>query len=285
MYSIVMIAAMSAGADTPTPMAPPPTAVVTPGASVVTGYTGSCFGSCYGSCYGSSFASCHGGCHGSCHGGGFLGLRGRFSCHGGGHSCSGYSCFGSCHGSCRGSCYGSCFGSYAGSCYGCYGMSYGSSWGPPVGMLPYTLHGYHSGAAQVWSPGEPIILGNLTNPQSVYGRTYYPNLPPMMTVPVAPMAKPTSDGQPNGANLRFNVPADAKLYVDGKLAPGSGPERAFYTPALERGKEYYYEVYTERMVDGKLVTTDKKKVIVETGTTITVEFEELTGAKTEIVRK
>jgi uncharacterized protein (TIGR03000 family) len=282
MYSIVMLAAMSAGADTPTPMAPPPTAVVTPGTPVIGGCTGSCFGSHYSSCHGSCYGSCYGSCHGSgrasCHGGGFLGLRGRHSCHGGGHSCSGYTCFGSCHGSCHGSCYGSCFGSYAGSCYGCYGMSYGSTWGPPVGMLPYTLHGYNSGGA--------VIIGDLANPQAVYGKTYYPNQPPTMTIPVAPMAKPTSsDGQPNGANLRFNVPEDAKLYVDGKLTPGSGPERAFYTPSLESGREYYYEVYTERMVDGKLVATDKKKVIVEAGKTITVEFEELTGAKTEIVRK
>jgi uncharacterized protein (TIGR03000 family) len=148
-------------------------------------------------------------------------------------------------------------------------------------MLPYTLHGYNTATPQqVWGASPPVVLWNLTNTGAGKGD---PNKPPVMTVPVAPMTKPGSDAPP-GANLKFNVPSDAKLYVDGRLAPGTGTERAFYTPSLERGKEYYYEVYTERMVDGQLVTTTKKKVIVESGKAITVEFEELTSAES-IVRK
>jgi uncharacterized protein (TIGR03000 family) len=239
MYSIVMLTAMSAGADvTPPPVAVPGVAYAPVGFGGYGGCSGIAMGGCtgYGSCYG----SCHGGggrLFGK-HKGGFLGGRGG-SCHGcSGYSCSGYSCFGSCYGSCYGS---------------------GSSWGPPVMMPPYTLHGY----------GDPY---------AVYGRTYYPNQPPVMTVPVAPMAKPSgSDTNPMGANLRIKLPADAKLFVDGKPAPGTGPERAFYTPPLEAGKKFFYDLKAELVVNGKTVT-EEKKVIVEAGANITEEFTKLTAA-------
>jgi uncharacterized protein (TIGR03000 family) len=144
-------------------------------------------------------------------------------------------------------------------------------------MLPYTLHGYNSGAATVWGPGYPVVLGNLTNPHAVYGNVYHPNQPPVMTVPVAPMTKPAgSDDKPMGANLKFTVPADTKLYVDGKLAPGSGTERAFYTPPLEAGKKFFYDVKAELVVDGKTVV-EEKKVIVEAGAKITESFSKLTA--------
>ncbi len=134
-------------------------------------------------------------------------------------------------------------------------------------------------------PGYTLYGTDLTDPHAVYGRVHYPgvnmnpNPPPVMTIPVAPTPKPSSDGSSMSANLKFNVPADAKLYVDGQLAPGNGTERAFYTPTLEPRKEYFYEVYAERTVDGKLVATNKKKVVVESGKSITIEFEELTSAK------
>ena len=265
MYSIVMLAAMSAGADV-TPTAPAPRAVAgVPVASVaVGGCNGVVMSGCYGSCYGSSYGSCHGG---GFRRGGFLGHKS--SCHGcAGYSCSGYNCFSSGY---------ACAGC-AGSGYGGQAISYGSSWGPPVGMLPYTLHGYNSGAAQVYGPGFPVVLGNLTDPHAVYGTVYHPNRPPVMTIPVEPMKKPAgSDDKPTGANLKFKVPADTKLYVDGKLTPGSGTERAFYTPPLEAGKKFFYEVKAELVVDGKTVT-EEKKVIVEAGANLTESFAKLTAA-------
>jgi len=145
-------------------------------------------------------------------------------------------------------------------------------------MLPYTLHGYNSGSDVVYGPGFPVVLGNLTDPHAVYGNVYSPNRPPVMTIPVEPMKKPAgSDDKPTGANLKFKVPADTKLYVDGKLAPGSGTERAFYTPALEAGKKFFYEVKAELVVDGKTVV-EEKKVIVEAGANITETFEKLTAS-------
>lgn len=271
MYSIVMLTAMSAGADvTPAP------AVVAP---VATGCCGAapigCYGSCYGSCSGSYYRSS---CHGHVMRGGFLG--GRSSCHGcSGYSCSGYNCFSSGY-SCQGSCYGSYVSSY-GTCRGCSGtFSYGSSWGPPIGMPPYTLHGYNSGLAPVWGPGQPVVAGSLTDPHAVYGTIINPNQPPVMTIPVAPPApapKPSSDGSPMGANLKFELPATAKLFVDGKLVTEDGLARSFYTPPLTAGEKFFYDVKAELMVDGKPVA-EEKQVIVQAGANVVVTFPKLTAA-------
>ena len=256
MYSIVMLSALSAGADV-TPAAAP---AVMAAPAFATGCCGVVSTGCYGS-------SCHGSsCYGSsCHGGGFRRAGGflghKSSCHG----CSGYSCTGY-------SCFGSCYGCGAGS------MSYGSSWGPPVGMLPYTLHGYNSGVTPVYGPGYPVVGTNLADPLAVYGRVYHPNQPPVVTVPVAPMTKPVgSDGQPMGASLKFKVPADAKLYVDGRLAPGSGPERSFYTPPLAAGQKFFYEVKAELTVGGKTVV-EEKKVVVTAGANLFETFPTLVAA-------
>ncbi len=99
MYSVVLMAALAAGGQTP---------------------------NCHG-CHAS-----YGGCYGACYGN--YGLEGYgCNCCGNSYTCSG--CYGSCwgagYGSCWGSCYGSCWGnSYTcgGSCwgagYGCYGSYY-----------------------------------------------------------------------------------------------------------------------------------------------------------------
>lgn len=264
MYSIVMLTAMSAGAD----VTPPPAVVAAP-VAVGTGCCGAVPVGCYGS-------SCHGSsCHGHVMRGGFLGMRS--SCHGSGYSCSGYNCFTSGYGSCHGSCYGSYIASY-GSCHGCSGaFSYGSTWGPPIGMPPYTLHGYNTGLPG-YGPGAPVVVSGYSDPNAVWGATSYaPNRPPVMTIPVAPPAKPGSDGSPMGANLKFTVPADTKLFVDGKPVAGTGTERTFYTPPLAAGQKFFYDVKAELVVDGKTVT-DEKRVIVEAGANVTETFPKLVAA-------
>lgn len=282
MYSIVMLSAMSATADvTPAP-APAPAVAYAPVSYGCCGavlascsgsayYGSSCSGSAYygSSCYGSS---CHGGGHFGKRLGGFLG--GRSSCHGcSGYSCSGYNCFSSGYAYSPAG-YGSCYGSG----YGCAGAyNYGSSWGPPIGMPPYTLHGYNSGAA-AYGPGFPVVPGiSYTDPHAVYGSTYTPNQPPVVTVPAAPMPKPSSDASPMSANLKFSLPAEAKLFVDGKPAPGTGTERSFYTPPLAAGQKFFYDVKAEMTVDGKLVV-EEKKVIVEAGANLTETFPKLVAA-------
>jgi uncharacterized protein (TIGR03000 family) len=99
-----------------------------------------------------------------------------------------------------------------------------------------------------------------------------PGDPKMMETPVAPPPKPGM-----GANLKFRVPADAKLYVDGRLTTVGGTERAFTTPPLNAGQKFYYDVRAEMTVDGKLVV-EEKRVIVEAGGKVSESFQELIAA-------
>ena len=86
-----------------------------------------------------------------------------------------------------------------------------------------------------------------------------PNQPPAMVIPSTPK-KAGSDGSPMSANLKFVVPADAKLFVDGRAVPGTGTERLFYTPPLAAGK-YFYDVKAELVVDGKMMVEEKRVVV------------------------
>jgi uncharacterized protein (TIGR03000 family) len=80
-----------------------------------------------------------------------------------------------------------------------------------------------------------------------------------------------------GASLKFQVPADAKLYVDGQLTTPTGTERAFVTPALTPGQRYYYDVKAELTVGEKTVT-EEKRVIVQAGSNVVETFPKLTAA-------
>jgi uncharacterized protein (TIGR03000 family) len=113
MYSVVLMAALSAGGSAPD----------------CHGHCHSCGGG-YGGCYG-GYGGCYGGCYGG-YGGGYGGCYGGYGggyggCYGGYSYGSGYGCYGSysCHG-----CYG---------CYGCYGCSgYAPMYGTPVMTAPVT---------------------------------------------------------------------------------------------------------------------------------------------------
>jgi uncharacterized protein (TIGR03000 family) len=264
MYTLVLMTAMTPGADvTPAPVPVVPVPVATGCCGVPVGCTGcSGFMTSYGcgGCYGGA------GCHGMRHSRGH-GLFGhKRSCHGcSGYSCSGYNCFGS---SCMG--FGGCTG--FGGCVG-FGGGGVSSWGPPVGMPPYTLHGYNQGG--VWGPSPPVVYAD---PHAVYGRVT--NLTPATTVIPTETTKPMTPPTPpkgTGANIKFRLPADAKLYVDGKLTMLTGTERSFTTPALEAGQKFFYDVKAELMVDGKPVV-EEKRVIVEAGSDLVEAFPKLLAA-------
>ena len=81
--------------------------------------------------------------------------------------------------------------------------------------------------------------------------------------------KSKKDGM--GANLKFRVPAHAKLYVDGRLTTGGGTERVFPTPPLLSGEKFFYDVKAEIMVDGKPVI-EEKRVVLEAGMDLTESF-------------
>jgi len=265
MYSLVMLTAFATGADvTPSP-APAATAL-----PVTAGCCGVPVSGCYGSTTYGSCTGCFGSCHGSCHGGLFSGGHGLFSHK---HSCHG------------------CTGCAGYTCSGCYGGAMGSTWGPPIGMAPYTLHGYNQGG--MYGYGPPVI------PPYVYGTITNPNPPTMTTVPSIPVSpagnsdvkpgdtipkpmpdkKPSSDAKPTGtgASIKLRLPSDSKLYIDGRLIPVSGTERLFTTPALTPGQKFYYDARAELMINGSLVV-EEKKLIVEAGANLNEAFGKLLAA-------
>jgi uncharacterized protein (TIGR03000 family) len=331
MYGLVLLTAMSVGADgTPAPAPHPAPVVVSYGC-------GSCLGSCFGSCTG-CYGSCSGyssSCYGSCHGGLFHGHKSgmfghhRASCYGScsgcsGYSCSGWNCFGSCTGyagvpggpgsmsatgiplsmaaaagpgivpaynfpgytsSCfgygvlgystlGGNCYG--FGSLPGTPFQCHGGGFSGGAVLPVALPPYNTAGYG------WGYGPPYIYGN---PYAVYGVV---SRPPTMGVPeipktgdskpmekpMEPMEKKGNDSKNEGgmgATVKFRLPAEANLYVDGRLTLLSGSERSFTTPPLDPGQRFFYDVRAEVVIDGKPVV-EEKRVIVEAGAKLTESF-------------
>jgi len=76
------------------------------------------------------------------------------------------------------------------------------------------------------------------------------------------------------AKVTVKLPADARLYVDGVLYPLNSEVRSFTTPELEAGQRYYYTLQAELVRDGE-TRTARKRVIVEAGKDITVEFTDL----------
>ena len=123
-----------------------------------------------------------------------------------------------------------------------------------------------------------------SDPWAVYGRV---NAPPTVVVPAqgttpadakpmeTPVAPKPKEGM--GANLKFKLPAEAKLYVDGRLTMIGGTERSFTTPPLADGSQFYYDVKAEVIVDGKPVV-EEKRVLVEAGATISESFPVLIAA-------
>ena len=251
MYSIVLMAAIgtgpaATGADQPGAVMAAPS-VMFVGCSGCTGCTGYAVASCHGCCGGAglfhrhhaapSYGCCGGVAYSSCHGCG----GGLFHRH---HAAPSYGC---CGGSCSGftaGCWGSCIGS--GSAYG---------YGPSTYFYPTYATPIQTGAAPYYyAPG--------THSAPV-------EAPPAKVDPKVEDKK--------GASLKFNLPAGAVLFVDGQKTPGTGTDRSFFTPALEAGQKYFYDVRAEILIDGKTVV-EEKRVVVEAGAQISESFPKMIAA-------
>jgi uncharacterized protein (TIGR03000 family) len=267
MYGLVMMAALSTGGTAPASDfgyvgGGCGGVVVSSGCGGCGGVVvGGCGGGCYGGCGGVVVGGCGGGCYGGCGGRGvlfprirslFSGSRGCGGCGGcisyGCGGCVSYGC-----GGCTGVSYGcvgsSCFGS---SCHGsaCYGFN--------SGVACY-------GAAPVM--GVPMVsnVGGSV-PHVVIGAT------PSMEFEAAravPQAAP--------ARLTIEVPADAKLFVDGHLTKTTGASRNFHTPDLKVGSSFFYDIKAEITVDGNTVV-EEFRLVVKAGDTLTQSFPKLIAA-------
>jgi uncharacterized protein (TIGR03000 family) len=162
------------------------------------------------------------------------------------------------------------FGSYEGIGGG------GSAWGPAVAMPSYSLYG---------QADPPAIYGS---PDAIYHRVV--KMPSDGTQEKKPEDKKPEDKKPEDtkksdepakkekmATLKFVVPAEARLYVDGRLTTVGGSERVFTTPPLPVGQKFYYDVRAELLVEGTPVI-EEKRIILEAGADIREVFTKLTVA-------
>jgi uncharacterized protein (TIGR03000 family) len=277
MYSLILMTAMSGAPETPE----------------FNGFFRNLFNGCQGeSCYGcyGSGVSRSAGCYGSCHG---FGSRIRAFFNGG-------SCYGSGESRSAG-CYG--------ASYACFGASYscGGGYGvPPVSDgfgVPPAADGFAP-----YAPPAPAVPGSAHLPADAgcCGDGYTLGTPaavadpfptPFSTTPPTPMpagppasvpedrnarrvalASPAGDDKARGTVV-VKLPADAKLYAEGRPLTRTSGERTFVTPPLPGGRDYTYSFRAEYTRDGETIS-QSRRVAVRPGQSATVEFADLALAKT-----
>jgi uncharacterized protein (TIGR03000 family) len=77
---------------------------------------------------------------------------------------------------------------------------------------------------------------------------------PSTTTPTTP--KTTMDNAAP-ATIVVNVPADARLTIDGEATTSTSAQRVFVSPVLNPGQEYHYTLKAEFQKDGKTVSVSK----------------------------
>ncbi len=196
---------------------------------------------CYGGCYGGCNGACYGGCSG-CWGSGL--------CYGGWNNCGGG------YAGCMGSGFGTCVGGWgihgygAFGCHGCYGC-YGC----------YGCVGYAPGYMMNFNPGTPNPSDNDTLP--------------------APKKANGEKGSlaPTKARLIVELPADAKLSVDGRPMKTVDGRGVFTTPSLKQEELYYYELTVELLRDGKPIA-ENRRVLVRAGQEVRASFKNMDTVST-----
>jgi uncharacterized protein (TIGR03000 family) len=129
----------------------------------------------------------------------------------------------------------SSYGSSGGSSGGSYGGSYGGGYGVP----------YQYGTPVESAPmeyGAPTEAAPMTPPD---------------TAPAASLDRETG-------GMTVSVPANAKVFVNGKPTTSTGALREYISRGLEPGYQYNYEVRVEVVRDGKTVA-DTKTVALRAG--------------------
>lgn len=214
MYSVVLMMALSGGAEAP-----------------------NCFGlfggGGHGCCGGYDCSSCcGGGGHKWFGGGGHHGCCGGGGLFGGGHHgcCGGGGLFGGGHHGCCGG--GGLFGGHHNRCHGCCG-GYAACSG---------CTGYAG------CTGAPACAGCVGTPAPVI------TTPPPATMPAPEQIKPApkkAEG-PTPATIIVSLPANATLTVDGNPTKSTSATRTLITPALDLGNSYVYTLRAE--VNGQAIT-------------------------------
>ncbi len=181
---------------------------------------------------------------------------GRRGCHGC-HGCSGcYSC-GGCWGGrgCCGGCYGCGGGCWGGgsSCGGGYGCG-GGCWGG--GSSCGGGYGCGCGGYASWGGGRVAGTGGAYYAYSPYGTPVTYTAQAQGTAAAAPAS---SGVMP--ATFVVNLPADAKLTVDGTPMRTTSARRVFATPPLQAGKTYSYTLRAEITRGGETFSATREMAV------------------------
>jgi uncharacterized protein (TIGR03000 family) len=221
MYSVVLMMALSSGANQPAWTEAAGEHVARYGDHGQKEYR--CGGRRRG-CYG----CCGGGCYGSCYGG--------YGCCGGGW---GYACYGGY----RYGGWGNGGMSYAGGYYG-YSPYSGTTY---AGYAQFGTPIYSGGLASDYGYGVPIGQGD---------RRYYDESIRNRERLAAPLAAADAP-----ATIVVRLPADAKLMIGGAPTSSTQDVRWFTSPPLQAGKDYQYTLKAEVMRDGKRVERTKEVTV------------------------
>lgn len=131
---------------------------------------------------------------------------------------------------------------------------------PPAGASPYFGSPGAYGSTQFSYPAP-----------GVYGSTYFnPNsIPPLSSAWPAYNVTPAQEWPAvAAAHVTVRLPADARLWVNGKATKQSGPVREFVTPpVLRAGLTYRYDFRAEWNEGGQVVVRDLPALVAATGST------------------
>jgi uncharacterized protein (TIGR03000 family) len=194
-------------------------------------------------------------------------------CYGYGYS---YGCYASCHGCCGG-CYGwwpgaihyaGCGGGY----YSCYGGGGPGLW-DGIGYAGFGAYGNYGNYGTVPYYGAPVYGSPAFEyrPAETRPNEVKPTEPkPLEVKPLE--VKPKLSSAPAKASVVVRVPADAKIYIDGNLMHSTATERVFTSPSIEAGEPYYYMLRVVAQRNGKEIE-DVRRVAVRAGEVSRLDLE------------
>ena len=209
----------------------------------------SCFRRCSCSCSCSCWCGCSCGC------GCWCGCNGCHGCYGGWGGWGGY---------CNCGC-------YCGGCFSCHGPAlltapvYGSFCDSYTWMAGY---GCNCGWNGCYGCGGCFCACNCGGLPGGPGPEGIP--PPKEKKEI----KDKEKEQQVRARVIVELPAEAKLFIDGHLMKATSAERVFATPQLQRNKTYFYDLKAEVVRDGQTVA-QTQRVYLRAGEVVRANFTEL----------
>jgi uncharacterized protein (TIGR03000 family) len=181
--------------------------------------------------------------HGRCSGcDGCYGCNGGYGCHGG-YGCNGFGCNGG---------YGcSGYGDGVIVCAGCNG-SCGGCGGGAAPVVPGVGPDGGPGTVRTPAPGTGTGKPPVINPKKDGTKDGKKNeTPDEVNAPAGPAP----------ATIVVNLPANARLTIDGQPTTSTSATRVFMSPDLNPDQEFHYTLRAEWVVDGQPVVVTKKVTV------------------------